>query len=88
MLETNAWSEGMVAQVGVDLSKKGYLEPIAAASDDICVQLIFNNAGYMLSGFFESRYAGSIWEAKVPIIDCRCFPSESRASVACIWVCV
>lgn len=85
MLETNAWSEERVAQVGVDLSKKGYLEPIAAASDDICVQLIFNNAGYMLSGFFESRCAGSIWGAMVPIVKSRCFSSESRAAVACIW---
>jgi hypothetical protein len=46
----------MTAQIGVDLSKKGYLDPIAAATDDICVQLVFNNAGYMLSGFFESRF--------------------------------
>lgn len=42
-------------QVGANLAETGYLEKIAGATDDICVQLIFNNAGYMLSGFFESR---------------------------------
>ena len=43
--------------MGVNLGKPGSLEPIAAATSDISVQLVFNNAGYMLSGFFESRSA-------------------------------
>lgn len=42
----------------MDLSEPGkYLEPIAEATKDIDVQLIFNNAGYMLTGFFERWYA-------------------------------
>lgn len=44
-------------QIGANLGETGYLETIAAATNDICIQLIFNNAGYMLSGFFESKYA-------------------------------
>ncbi len=49
----------MILQVGADLSTKGYLETIAQATDDILVQLIFNNAGYMLSGLFESRWVST-----------------------------
>lgn len=46
------------AQVAVDLSEPGsYLEPIAEATKDIDVQLVFNNAGYILTGFFERWYA-------------------------------
>lgn len=41
-------------QVGVNLGKPGYLEQIASATADIDVQLLFCNAGYMLTGFFES----------------------------------
>ena len=41
-------------QVPVDLGTSGkYLEPIDDATKDIDVQLVFNNAGYILSGFFE-----------------------------------
>ena len=41
-------------QVGVNLGKPGYLEHIDKETADINVQLLFNNAGYMLTGFFES----------------------------------
>lgn len=41
-------------QVGVNLGKPGYLEQIDKETADIDVQLLFNNAGYMLTGFFES----------------------------------
>ena len=42
----------------MDLSEPGsYLGPIAEATKDIDVQLIFNNAGYILTGFFERWYA-------------------------------
>lgn len=41
-------------QVGVDLSPgQPYLERIVEATKDIEVQLIFNNAGYIVTGFFE-----------------------------------
>ena len=41
-------------QVGVNLGKPGYLEQIDKETADIDIQLLFNNAGYMLTGFFES----------------------------------
>ena len=42
-------------QVGVDLGATGYLKDITAATSDISVQVIFCNAGYMSTGFFERR---------------------------------
>lgn len=44
-------------QVGVNLGAPGYMEKMAEATADIDVQLVFNNAGYMLTGFFENTYA-------------------------------
>lgn len=46
-----------VLQVAVDLSKPGYMETIADATSDVDVQVVFNNAGYIITGFFEDRYA-------------------------------
>ncbi|CAK0786342.1 hypothetical protein CVIRNUC_009555 [Coccomyxa viridis] len=40
-------------KVGVNLGKPGYLEQIDKETADIDIQLLFNNAGYMLTGFFE-----------------------------------
>lgn len=42
-------------KVGCDLSRQGYLETIATATKDIDVQIVFNNAGYMLTGFFDKQ---------------------------------
>ena len=39
-------------EVGVNLGKTGYLEEIAEATKDVSVQVVFANAGYMLTGFF------------------------------------
>ena len=44
--------------VGVNLGASGYLKDITAATSDIRVQVIFCNAGYMCTGFFERRCAG------------------------------
>ena len=44
-------------QVGVNLGRTGYLEKIAEATADIDVQVLFCNAGYMLTGFFENTCA-------------------------------
>lgn len=42
------------AQVGVDLSTHGvYMGAITEATKDIDVQVVFNNAGYMVTGFFD-----------------------------------
>lgn len=44
-------------KVGVNLGTRaeegGYLQAIAAATEDIDVQCVFNNAGFMLTGFFD-----------------------------------
>eukprot|EP00879_Flechtneria_rotunda_P031704 GHRR01034658.1.p1 GENE.GHRR01034658.1~~GHRR01034658.1.p1 ORF type:complete len:343 (+),score=65.61 GHRR01034658.1:1317-2345(+) len=42
-------------KVGVDLGRPGYLPVIAKATADINVQIVFCNAGYILSGFFYTR---------------------------------
>jgi len=39
-------------KVPVNLGLPGYMPHIQGATDDIDVQLVFNNAGYMLTGFF------------------------------------
>jgi NAD(P)-dependent dehydrogenase (short-subunit alcohol dehydrogenase family) len=41
-----------IRTVGADLSRSGYLEKVASATEDITVQLLFNNAGFMVTGFF------------------------------------
>jgi len=41
-------------QVGVNLGKPGYLDQVAEATQDIDVQVVFCNAGYMVTGFFHS----------------------------------
>lgn len=42
-------------KVGVNLGTPGYLDKIAEATKDIDVQLVFNNAGFMLTGFFDKQ---------------------------------
>lgn len=44
-------------QVGVNLGKPGYLEDVAKQTADIDVSIVFCNAGYMLTGFFDSMCA-------------------------------
>mmetsp|Transcript_19090 Transcript_19090/g.46864 ORF Transcript_19090/g.46864 Transcript_19090/m.46864 type:complete len:314 (-) Transcript_19090:231-1172(-) len=39
-------------KVGADLSKDGYMKNITKQTDDILITLVFNNAGYMLTGMF------------------------------------
>jgi len=40
-------------KVGVNLGAPGYLDKVADATKDLNIQLVFNNAGYMLTGFFD-----------------------------------
>ena len=48
-------------QVPADLGRPGgYLTQIEEATTDIDVQLVFCNAGYVLAGFVEKRYASQI----------------------------
>jgi hypothetical protein len=43
--------------VGVDLGRPGYLGEVAKQTADIDVAIVFCNAGYMLTGFFDSMRA-------------------------------
>lgn len=40
------------SQVGVNLGKPGYMDAIAKQTRDIDIQVVFCNAGYVLTGFF------------------------------------
>jgi hypothetical protein len=42
-------------QVAADLGRPGYMDDIRNATNDIDVQIVFCNAGYILSGFFYSK---------------------------------
>ena len=48
----NAWERMM--QVGVDLAAPGFMPSIVKATQDLDVQIVFCNAGYMLTGFFHT----------------------------------
>ncbi|GJQ13585.1 hypothetical protein GpartN1_g5376.t1 [Galdieria partita] len=43
--------------VGVDLSvePRDYMKKIMQATEDICIQVVFNNAGYLSMGFFRQQ---------------------------------
>lgn len=60
-------------KVAVDLSKPGYMETIADATSDVDVQVVFNNAGYIVTGFFEDRCGPqlAVWS------NCLFFPTQS-----------
>ena len=49
------FKERKFIKVGVNLGTPGYLDKIAEATKGIDVQLIFNNAGFMLTGFFDKQ---------------------------------
>ena len=49
----SAFADLKFIKVGVNLGAPGYLDKIADATKDVDVQLVFNNAGYMLTGFFD-----------------------------------
>ncbi len=41
-------------QVGVDLAAPGFMSKIVEATRDVNIQIVFCNAGYMLTGFFHT----------------------------------
>ncbi|GIL59058.1 hypothetical protein Vafri_14014, partial [Volvox africanus] len=49
------FSQREFRKVAVDLGGNEYLGPIVEATRDIKVQIVFCNAGYMLTGFFHTR---------------------------------
>ncbi|PNH08633.1 3-ketoacyl-CoA reductase [Tetrabaena socialis] len=50
-----AYPKCQFRKVPVNLGGNEYLEPIVAATRDIKIQILFCNAGYMLTGFFHTR---------------------------------
>jgi len=60
-------------EIGVNLGKTGYLAEIEEATKDICVQVVFANAGYMLTGFFID----SPLERQLANIECNAVSSVS-----------
>ena len=49
-----AYPDVSFRKVGVNLGRPGYLPTVAAATADIDVQCVFLNAGYVVTGFFDS----------------------------------
>lgn len=45
--------------VGVDLTREGYLEKVRDATEDISINVVFNNAGYLLLGGFTKKPLGA-----------------------------
>ena len=60
-------------EIGVNLGKTGYLEEIDEKTKDISVQVVFANAGYMLTGFFID----SPLERQLANIECNAISSVS-----------
>jgi short-subunit dehydrogenase len=60
-------------QVGANLGQDGYLETIAAATEKIDVQLVFNNAGFIVTGFFHKtalpKLKANLWCNAVSAVD-------------------
>ncbi|KXZ54212.1 hypothetical protein GPECTOR_5g304 [Gonium pectorale] len=50
-----AYPKCQFRKVAADLGGSDYLAPIVEATSDIKVQIVFNNAGYLLTGFFHTR---------------------------------
>ena len=63
---------------GVPSNERGYLHKIKQATADIDVQLVFLNAGYMLTGFFESTPL----EAQLANLECNAVSAVSIAHFA------
>jgi short-subunit dehydrogenase len=55
--------------VGVDLSKPGYMEAVAKATEGKDIQLLFCNAGFMKTGFFVDVPLG-LWKANNAVNVC------------------
>ena len=77
-LRQRFWLAGVrFIAVGVDLSSPGhYMDDIRAATDSLPIQLVFSNAGYILTGFFSSMPI----EAHLANLQC-----NATASVEIIW---
>ena len=63
---------------GVPSNERGYLSKISQATADIDVQLVFLNAGYMLTGFFEATPL----EAQLANLECNAVSAVSVAHLS------
>ena len=52
---SEAYPDVMFRKIGVNLGKPGYMPKIAGETADIDIQCVFLNAGYVLTGFFDSH---------------------------------
>jgi len=55
---TSRFPAVQVKKVGVDLSRPGFMEEISKVTASKDVQLLFCNAGFMISGFFADTHIG------------------------------
>jgi len=55
---TSRFPEVVVTKVGVDLSRPGFMDAVAKATQGKDIQLLFCNAGFMISGFFADTPLG------------------------------
>jgi len=55
---TSRFPDVQVKKVGVDLSRPGFMEEISKVTAGKDVQLLFCNAGFMISGFFADTHIG------------------------------
>lgn len=81
----------MQCQVPADLGGNEYLGPIADATKDISVQIIFCNAGYLLTGFFHTRCvraADAVAAGRPFAWRCHAAPSGRRLAFEFARVCV
>lgn len=55
MYETFTPDKGVLQllQVGVNLGRPGYMEEIKKQTEGLDIQIVFCNAGYVLTGFFD-----------------------------------
>lgn len=49
---TKRFRKVQIRKVGVNLGEPGYMADVVKATEDVPIQVIFANAGYMLTGFF------------------------------------
>ena len=52
---SEAYPDVLFRKIGVNLGKPGYMPKIAGETADIDIQCVFLNAGYVLTGFFDSH---------------------------------
>lgn len=52
---SEAYPDVEFRKIGVNLGKPGYMPKIAGDTADIDIQCVFLNAGYVLTGFFDSH---------------------------------